>query len=81
MLGFIESNGWFILIGALVLYYLYTQYEKRQREQSSSNAKKDLSDERTVQHALAIEEARLRQQAAFEAAKQKYLEEKRLVRP
>jgi hypothetical protein len=37
-------------------------------------------DETVIRNIEKIEEARLRQQAAFEAAKQKYLEEQKLVR-
>ena len=77
---FVQSNGWFILIAACIAYYLYTQWQRRQSEASRNggSARVELNNPRHIEHAKAIEEARLRQQAAFDAAKLKYLEEKKL---
>jgi hypothetical protein len=108
-----ENYGWFILIGSLIVYYIYTNYRHRLFSATSSSRssgsyglqKKSkiffnfiicnissfskiknkqthsfkVDPELEIKRLQNIEQARLRQEAALNAAKEKYLEEKRLV--
>lgn len=72
----VQSYGWFIVLFAILIYYLKTKFD--QRPQSRSDKGEKISEEQALERMERIEQARKRQQEAFEAAKLKYLEEKRL---
>lgn len=76
--SFIENYGWFILIGSIVLYYLYNylkqKYPSTSRRQSSKSFK---NEDEELERMRRIEEVRRKQQEALDAAARKYLEEKK----
>ncbi|CAF0908581.1 unnamed protein product [Brachionus calyciflorus] len=76
---FFESYGWFILIGTILLYFLYQHFKQRfvntnRRSQSFRNAKNEDEELERIQR---IEEVRRKQQEAYDAAAKRYLEEKK----
>lgn len=72
-----ETYGWFILIGSILAYYIYTHLKDKWAKIAEKKPPK-VDEEEALRLAERIELARQRQQAAFEANKAKYLEEKRI---
>jgi len=77
--GFIESYGWYILIAAIVFYYVYVTYIRRSLSSlTNASVESKLDEDTAIKRIRSMEAARLRQQEALDAAAAKYLEEKRL---
>lgn len=72
-----ETYGWFILFGSIIAYYIYNQLKEKFSKIAERKPPK-VDEEEALRLAERIELARQRQQAAFEANKAKYLEEKRI---
>lgn len=76
--GLIESNGWFILIGCILVYYLYNKFKSRFSFGSiTQSTHKKVDEEKELNRLRNIEAVRLKQQAALDAAAARYLEEKK----
>jgi len=73
----IESYGWFILLFAIIAYYVYSVFGKKITE-AARNRPQKVDENAALAQMERIEAARRRQIAAFEAAKEKFLEEKKL---
>jgi len=79
IISFVEANGWFILIGCILLYFLYNKFKNNFSSNSRpSLSHRDVDEEKELRRLQAIEAVRQRQQAALDAAAAKYLEEKKL---
>ncbi len=79
-LELIQANGWFILIGLIACYYIFTRYNfQLPNLQQQQPAHRSADEASSLQQMERIEAARLRQQAAMDAAAAKYKEE-RLVK-
>lgn len=77
LLEFIQANGWFIVLGGCLLYYLYNKYNIRIPEFSMPQSNhRDLDEDQQLKRMQNIEAVRLKQQAAMDAAAAKYREEK-----
>jgi len=77
IMAFVESYGWFILIGAIVVYYLYVKTRERiffeaPRRRSSNVTIND------VERLRRMDEIRQRQQEAINTAAAKYIEVKKI---
>jgi len=80
LFGFVEANGWLILIGAIVLYIVYQKLRSKfaSRSRSGVAAYSHVREEDALERMRRIEAARLRQQAQFDAAAAKFKEEQKL---
>lgn len=84
--SFIETNGWFLFFGAILAYYAWTVLKKQWDEKYSAEGSaplfknsqndKKYSEEEGLERLEKIQLARERQQAALDAAKEKYLLDK-----
>lgn len=80
VVGFLESYGWLLIIGFLVLYFIYNKFiNNRSRSLSSSSRSNEIDEERELQRMMKMEEARKRQQEKINEAAAKYLAEKKQV--
>jgi len=76
-ISLVETNGWFILIGCILVYYLYNKYKDKFSFSISQSSHRQVDEEKELKRLQSIEAARLRQQAALDAAAAVYMEEKK----
>lgn len=82
---FIEHYGWFILIGGIILYYLYQKYLptysswQRRREEMKEEEEHKKDPDKAYQAQVSMEKARLRlqQQVNIDAEKRRIEQEQR----
>jgi hypothetical protein len=81
VISFIESNGWYLLIGGIIIYYIYNKYKDQITNTTQAyRHKKEVKEDDTVllDRLQRMEAARERQQRQLDLAAAKYLEEKKL---
>lgn len=85
IIGTVETYGWFILLGTILLVFLYNKYKpslmkmKQQREEWKEEELNKKDPDRTLKIQLSMEEARLKlqQKVSADAEKKREVEAKR----